>query len=137
VLIDPAQLEPWIEFRFDRSSGPGGQNVNKLNTRATLLFDFEHADFLTADQRDAIRGRYARRLAADGRLRVIAQSGRSQEANRTAARTRLLELLEAVRNPPPMRRPTKPTAGSRRRRLEAKRRRSATKRDRSAGMSSE
>lgn len=122
------QLEPQIAFEFDRGGGPGGQNVNKVSTRAVLLFDFEHSPALTEAQRARVRARYARRLAADGRLRVVVQTERSQLANRQIAQERLLELLATATHVDKPRRPTRPTAGSKRRRLDEKRRRSETKR---------
>lgn len=123
-------LTPWIELRFDRSAGPGGQNVNKLNTRATLLFDFNDCTLLTGDQRVRIRVRLASRLAKDGRLRVVSQRHRTQSANRAAAEERLVELLAEALFVPRRRRPTRPTAASRQRRLTAKRQRGETKRQR-------
>jgi len=121
-------LRPWLEFRFDRAEGPGGQNVNKLNTRATLLFDFEGCARLTPDERTRLRARLTSRLAADGRLRVVSQRQRSQLANRVAAEERLLELLQAALQTPKRRRPTRPTAAAQARRVQAKRLRSHTKR---------
>lgn len=122
-----ADLSPWIEVRYDAASGPGGQHVNKVATRATLLFDFTACDRLSPVQRERIRQRYATRLARDGRLRVVAQRHRSQAGNRAAAEARLLELLAVALHVPKTRRPTRPTAGARGRRLAEKRRRSETK----------
>ena len=121
-------LAPWIEFRFDRAAGPGGQNVNKVNTRVTLLFDFQHAPFLTTFDKHRIASSLATRLASDGRLRLVAQVERSQAANREAAQERLMELLEKALHREKPRRPTKPTAGSQRRRRDDKRRRGDLKR---------
>jgi len=125
---DIACLHPWIEVRFARSSGPGGQNVNKLSTRVTLLFDFEACEELTDTQRARIRRRLATRMSRDGRLRVVSQKTRTQAGNRAAAAQRLLELLREALKVHKPRRPTHPTAASRQRRLQAKRRRAELKR---------
>jgi ribosome-associated protein len=121
------ELAPWIELRYDRTQGPGGQNVNKVSTRATLLFDFEACDLLSETQKDRLRRVVAARRARDGRLRIVAQAARTQARNRSAAVERLIELLAAVLYVPRSRKPTRPTAGSRERRLEGKRRRGQTK----------
>ena len=135
--LTAAELAPWIEVRFDRSAGPGGQNVNKLNTRATLLFDFEQTTVLKDAEKTRIRNRLASRFSRDGRLRVVSQRGRTQAANREYAEVRLLELLAAALHVQKRRRPTKPTGASRERRLRAKRERGARKRLRGDGGSSE
>lgn len=117
-----------IEFQFARSSGPGGQNVNKVNTRATLLFDFENYPELTAYQRGTLRRKLATRLSRDGRLRVVSQRERTQAGNRRRAVARLNELLAdalAVRTP---RKKTKPSRASQRRRVEEKKRTGEKKR---------
>jgi ribosome-associated protein len=108
--------------RFSRSPGPGGQSVNTSDTRVQLEYDVASSAVLSDDQR-------ARAVAAVGdRLVVTASEHRSQHRNRIAARERLSERLrEALAPPPPPRRPTKPTRGSQRRRLEAKRQRGETK----------
>jgi ribosome-associated protein len=124
------QLAPWCEARYDRSAGPGGQNVNKLNTRVTLLFDVDGCSLLSDHQRARARARLATRLAADGRIRVVAQQQRSQAQNRAAAAARLAELLTEALAVRKTRRPSRPTAGSRERRLDAKKRRGAVKRER-------
>ncbi|TWT42364.1 Peptidyl-tRNA hydrolase ArfB [Phycisphaerae bacterium RAS1] len=126
-------LRPWITVTFDRSGGPGGQNVNKLSTRATLLFDFERCPALAEPQHALIRTRLARRLSTDGQLRLVAQSSRTQEANRKDAERRLIELLTQALHVPRSRRPTRPTAASRRRRLQDKQRRSTVKQSRRGG----
>ena len=128
-------LAAWIEVRFDCASGPGGQNVNKVSTRATLLFDFGHCSLLSDPERARITRRCATRLARDGRLRVTAQQARTQATNRALAETRLLTLLEAALHVPKTRHPTRPTLGARRRRLAAKKRRGELKRQRGSGPS--
>jgi ribosome-associated protein len=135
--FDLARLSPWIELRFTRSAGPGGQNVNKLSTRAELLFDFESCGLLRASEKESVRARLARRLAADGRLRIISQQGRTQSANRAAAEERLIELLRLGTHVPRVRRATRPTPGSKVRRLESKRARGEVKRSRQRGAEHE
>lgn len=132
-----AELLPWIEVRFDRSGGPGGQNVNKVATRVTLLFDFQACEHVTPGQRTRLARRLASRLAADGRLRVVCRTERSQLANRAAAEKRLVDLLADALRPHTPRIATRPTAAAQRRRLEDKRRRSASKRGRRMGGESE
>ena len=121
-------LQHWTEFRFSRSDGPGGQNVNKLNTRVTLILDFESCPCFTAVQRKLIQQRAATRLTRDGRLYLVGRDARSQAANRTATEERLIELLRSLLKVRKIRRPTQPTHAARRRRLEDKKRRGTTKR---------
>lgn len=125
LTIEP--LLPFITLRFDRSGGPGGQNVNKVATRVTLLFDLQRCPLFTAEQRGRIATRLASRIARDGNIRVVAQSHRTQAGNRDAAETRLVELLGQAMHEPKRRKPTKPTAASRSRRVSAKQRQSRTK----------
>jgi ribosome-associated protein len=123
-------LLPWIEVRFSRSPGPGGQNINKTNTRVTLLFDLESCDVLTATEKARVRTRLRTRMSRDGPLRVVVHRERTQARNRAIAQDRLIELLsQAIRTRKP-RRPTRPTPASRRRRLADKRKRSDLKRQR-------
>ena len=110
-----------IELRFSRSSGPGGQHAQKSETRVEAIFDVEASSALSPVQ----KARVIRK--AGPVLRAVAQDERSQLRNRELAIERLVEALrEALRVPRP-RRPTKPTAASRQRRLEQKRRRGETK----------
>lgn len=128
--LEPANLAPWIEFRFDPARGPGGQNVNKVSTRATLLFDFWHCLLLSDVERGRIAAHCTARLARDGRLRIVAQQERTQIGNRALAAARLIELLSAALHVPKARRPTRATLGAQRRRIEAKKRRGALKQTR-------
>lgn len=117
-----------LRWRFSRSSGPGGQGVNTTDSRVELALDLARSPSVPEQLRERLLRRLSRRLT-DGVLVVVAAEFRSQLRNRTAARERLAELLTAAAAPePPPRRPTKPSAGARRRRLEAKARRSQTKR---------
>jgi ribosome-associated protein len=130
LALDIAELGRWIEVRYDPASGPGGQNVNKVATRATLTFDFAACPLLSEPQRRRIAQRLATRLSRDGRLRIVAQQSRTQTANRAAAEARLLELLGTALHVPRPRKPTHPSVGAQRRRVEAKRRRAEIKRSR-------
>jgi ribosome-associated protein len=124
-LVLPARELHW---RFSRSSGPGGQGVNTADSRVELSFDLAGSPTFPAHLKDRALRRLAGRLV-EGVLTVVASEHRSQLRNRDAARDRLAETLRAALAPdPPRRRPTRPTAGSQRRRLEAKARRSAVKR---------
>jgi len=113
--------------RFSRSPGPGGQSVNTADSRVELVYDVARSTALTEPRRRRAVERLAGRLV-DGSLVVVASEHRSQHRNRVAARERLAALLrEALAPPPPPRRPTNPTRGSQRRRLEAKKQRGETK----------
>ena len=120
--------EPELTETFVRASGPGGQNVNKLATAVQLRFDVRHSPSLPADVRVRLAALAGRRLTQDGVLVIIAQRHRTQERNREDARTRLIELIRKAAVPPKRRRPTRPTAASRERRIESKKRRSGVKR---------
>jgi len=109
--------------RFTRSPGPGGQSVNTTDSRVELEYDVRTSAALT----DAQRARLLSRLP-EPTVRIVASEHRSQHRNRVAARERLADLLRtALAPPPPPRRPTRPTRGSKERRLDAKKQRGATK----------
>lgn len=117
-----------LHWRFSRSSGPGGQGVNTADSRVELSFDLARSPSVPAHLRERAEHRLAGRLV-DGVLTVVASEHRSQLRNRDAARERLAATLwEALAPDPPARRPTRPTQGSKRRRLDAKARRGAIKR---------
>ena len=119
-----------FEFSFARSSGPGGQNVNKVNSKATLRWHCIASTSLPADVRDRFRNRYGTRLTGDGDLIVVSQRFREQGRNVDDCLEKLREMILAVAVPPRRRRATRPTRGSKERRLETKRTRSATKQSR-------
>ena len=123
--------ESELEFKTSRSGGPGGQNVNKLETRVTVLFDVDRSPSLSDGQKRRIRKRLSTRIDKRGCLHVVSQKHRSQEANRQAAVERLGQLLRDVLKRKPVRKKTKPTAGSRERRLKKKKERSRLKQQRS------
>jgi ribosome-associated protein len=111
-----------IQLRFSRSSGPGGQHAQRSETRVEAIFDVEASAALSEAQKRRVIAR------AGPVLRAVAQDERSQWRNRELAVERLVETLREALKVPRKRRPTKPTAASRERRLEQKKRRSETKR---------
>jgi len=117
-----------LQWQFSRAGGAGGQHVNTASTRVQLSWDLARSSALDSGRRRRALRRLAGRLV-DGTLTVTASERRSQLRNRELARDRLAEVVAAaIAPPPPRRRPTKPTKGSQRRRVEGKRRRSETKR---------
>jgi ribosome-associated protein len=126
--------ESELVFRASRSSGPGGQNVNKLNTRVTVLFNVAGSPSLSAEQKQQVRSRLAGRIDKEGVLHVVSQKHRSQEANRRAAVERLQQLVQEALRPVPVRRKTKVPTAARERRLREKKQRSDRKRQRMGGI---
>ena len=112
---------------FVRSSGPGGQNVNKVATAVQLRFDLAGSRALAADVKARLRALSGRRLTADGAVLIVARNHRSQERNREEARQRLADLIRRALTPPAPRKATRPPRASRERRLERKARTQRTK----------
>jgi ribosome-associated protein len=124
-VVVPAEELVW---RFSRSSGPGGQGVNTTDSRVELSWDLVASSALPSVEQQRAVERLGHRLV-DGRITVVASEYRSQLRNREAAATRLAALLrEAIAAPAPPRRPTRPSRGATRRRLDSKRRRGEVKR---------
>jgi ribosome-associated protein len=116
-----------LRFRFSRSSGPGGQHVQKSDTRVELLYDVAGSPSLSDAQRALVFERLAGYIGADGMLRVVSQSERSQWRNRREVTQRFQELMRAALKQRRKRRPTRPSRAAKERRLREKRRRSQTK----------
>ena len=121
-----------ISFTASRSSGPGGQNVNKVSSKVTLSFDLRNSTALTAEQKRKIMGKLARRINSDGILQVVSQRTRSQELNRTDVLERFSELLRRSLTPQQPRIRTRVPAAAKKQRIETKRKRGLTKQARSA-----
>ena len=123
IRIDDAELEE----NFIRSSGPGGQNVNKLSTAVQLRFDARRSPALSDEVKTRLERLAGKRLTREGVIVITAQRHRTQERNREDARERLFELIRQAAIAPVKRRPTRPTRASRARRMEGKKRRSNIK----------
>ena len=123
ISIDESELDE----SFVRSSGPGGQNVNKLSTAVQLRFDVRRSPSLPNDVAVRLMRLAGSRMTKDGVLVLIAQNHRTQERNRAEARERLVELVREAAVRPVPRRATKPTKASKKQRLESKKRRSGIK----------
>ena len=120
-----------LSFAFVRSSGPGGQNVNKVSSAVQLRFDMAGTTVLSDAVKSRLRGLAGRRLTDDGAILIIARNQRSQDHNRREALERLADLISRALVAPKARKATKPTRASRERRLEGKSKQQQTKRARS------
>ncbi|WP_428563178.1 MAG: alternative ribosome rescue aminoacyl-tRNA hydrolase ArfB [Solidesulfovibrio sp. DCME] len=134
LVILPGVVIPVDELRFTASpsSGPGGQHVNKVSTRVTLLFDLAGSPSLTEAQKARLGATLAGRIAKDGVLRLVSQTTRSQSANKELAVERFVALVREALSPRPPRRKTRASLASKLRRLETKSRHGAVKRQRAA-----
>ncbi|HVR72765.1 MAG TPA: alternative ribosome rescue aminoacyl-tRNA hydrolase ArfB [Planctomycetota bacterium] len=120
-----------LTIRFSRSGGPGGQNVNKVETRVEVRFALDAADWIPTPVRARLRRLAAERINREGELIITSSRHRSQSRNIEDCLEKLKELIQAASRRPRKRIPTKPTGGARERRLEGKKQRGDTKRGRS------
>jgi ribosome-associated protein len=129
LVLTPEVVIPDEEFewKFIRSSGPGGQNVNKVASAVQLRFLLPHNTSLPVAARNRLRRMAGQRLNDDGSILISARSERSQEQNRRDALDRLAELLRAALVEPKVRKKTRPTRASKERRIDEKKRRGSTK----------
>lgn len=116
-----------LKFTFARASGPGGQNVNKVSSKATLHFAAAHSPSLPPDVKARLLAAFNSRLTKEGELVITSQEHRDQPRNIDACLARLKRMILSVAQPPKKRRATKPTRGSKVRRLKAKKERSQKK----------
>ncbi len=130
IVDDISIPEDELVFKASRSGGPGGQNVNKVNTRITLFFDVAGCDVLSDIHKRRILTRLSTRADKNGVIRVVSQKFRTQKANRRAVVERLQELLREALKTKPVRKKTRVPERARLRRLEEKKRRSMLKRQR-------
>jgi len=121
-----------LVFKTSRSSGPGGQNVNKVNTRVTLLFDLANCEGLSDVQKQRILARLKSRTDKNGVIRAVSQKYRTQPANRRAAVERLGQLLADAMKTKPARKKTQVSYSAKQRRLRDKRKRSLLKQQRAS-----
>ncbi|MFZ0930286.1 MAG: alternative ribosome rescue aminoacyl-tRNA hydrolase ArfB [Syntrophobacteraceae bacterium] len=122
--------EEELSFTASHSSGPGGQNVNKVSSRVTLWFDVVNSPSLSQEQKDLVMRRLENRIGKDGMLRVISQKTRSQVENKELAIERFSELMRDALKQVPMRKKTRVSKGAKLRRLEEKKQQSIRKQDR-------
>jgi len=120
-----------LEWKFIRSSGPGGQNVNKVASAVQLRFLLPRNASLSAAVQSRLRRLAGQRLIDDGSILLTARAERSQEQNRRAALERLVDLVRAALIEPKVRKKTRPTRASKERRIDSKKHRAGTKRQRS------
>lgn len=119
--------ENQFDFKYTRSAGPGGQNVNKLNTRVTLFFDVKNCPQLSGSQKKRLLNKLSGRIDKNGVMRVSSQRHRTQKANQNAATQRFYELIQNALKTKPLRKKTKPPRKAKEKRLAEKKKRSQIK----------
>jgi ribosome-associated protein len=133
LVVNPAIVIPnsELKFSFARASGPGGQNVNKVSSKATLRFHAAASPSLPADVKQRLLAKYQSRLTTDGQFVISSQERRDQPQNVKSCLAKLRDMILSVAKPPKKRRATRPSRGSKVRRLKAKKKRSQLKEGRS------
>ena len=126
IIID----DQFLNFSFVRSSGPGGQNVNKVNSQAQLRFDLNNCPALNSFVKKRLRNAAGSYLLADGNLLIFSQESRSQLQNRQLCLEKLADLIGKSLIRPKIRKPSRPTLASKKRRLDSKKKRSQIKQNR-------
>ena len=122
----------WV-FQLSRSSGKGGQNVNKVESKVELIFNVNNSSLLTDEQKALISGKLAGRINSESELRITCEEGRSQLANKKTAIEKFYDIIEKALKKPKPRRKTRPTLASKERRLKEKKI-NAAKKDNRRGM---
>lgn len=116
-----------LHFSASRSSGPGGQNVNKVNTKVELRFDIASSSLLSDEEKALLMEKLAKKINSEGELILVSQTGRSQLKNKEKAIEKFYSLLTRALTPRKKRKPTKPSQASKEERLETKRKQSEKK----------
>jgi len=139
LVVSPNITIPAAELRWTavRSSGPGGQNVNKVSSKIELRFAFEASPVIPPPLKARLRALYANRLDAEGQLLILSQLTRDRQRNLDDARAKLQAMIVAASHQPKRRRATRPSRGAKESRLRDKREHSERKRDRNTKSSSD
>jgi len=130
MTVTRENIEPILRFRTSRSSGAGGQAVNKLETRVKVVCVIDQIDGITDQQKEKLRTRLKNRINSVDELSIAVSDSRSQHQNKEKAIKRLVRLINSSLKDKPPRKPTKPTAAAEKKRLEEKSKRSAIKSNR-------
>ena len=122
-MIDLSKIafESELVFSASRSSGPGGQHVNKTSTKVELRFNIPNSALLTDEEKEILLNKLRNKINSDGELIIVSQESRSQLKNKEATLTKFYELIEKALTPEKKRKPTKPTKAAKEKRLEEKR----------------
>jgi ribosome-associated protein len=131
LILNIPDLSSEFQFITSRSSGPGGQNVNKVNSKVELRFDIQNSVLLSDNQKEILLAKLATKISSDGILSIVSQRDRSQLANKEDATGKFYILISRALKPVKIRKSTRPTKGSVEKRLTVKRIKSEIKQNRS------